>query len=176
MRPKFTMEGTAPKEIALLRPGRRAGDAAPSRCCRTNTAEPNQPEESAAMSWDPVGLLLMAGLLAPVLAIGVWCIKQERAPVTESADDDPMTVAVIQARLRREREEQVRRELEQQLLADADTVVLPVMRPAADDVVAPRTGPPDRPPPSPPFGVRVFPAGPDHIRRVTEGLFQPPGL
>lgn len=129
------------------------------------------------MSWDPVGLLLMAGLLAPVLAISVWCFKQERAPVPESAEDDPMTVAVIQARLRAEREEQVRRELEQQLLADADTVVLPVMRLAADDIVAPRTGPPDRPPPpSPPAGVRVFPAGPDHIRRVTEGLFQPPGL
>jgi len=119
------------------------------------------------MSWDPVGLLLMAGLLAPVLAIGVWCFAQERAPERDDTDD-PMTVAVIEARLRRERE--------QQLLADADTGALPVMRPAADDVVPPRTRPPGRPPPSPPVGVRVFPAGPDHIRRVTEGLFQPPGL
>lgn len=119
------------------------------------------------MSWDPVGLLLMAGLLAPVLAISVWCLRQELGPVRESTDDDdPITVAVIAARLRRE--------IEQQRLADADTVVLPVMRPAADDVVAPRTGPPDRPPPSPAFGVRVHRADRDHIRRVTEGLFQPP--
>jgi len=119
------------------------------------------------MSWDPVGLLLMAGLLAPVLAISVWCFAQERAPERDDTDD-PMTVAVIGARLQREREER--------RLADADTVALPVMRLAPDDIVPPRTGPPDRRSPPPSFGVRVLPAGPDHIRRVTEGLFQPPGL
>ncbi len=77
-----------------------------------------------------------------------------------------MTVAVLEARLRREREE---RQL------TAETAAQPVRRPAAD-VVPPRTGPPDRPPASPPLGVRVLPAGPDHIRRVTAGLFQPPDL
>lgn len=122
------------------------------------------------MSWDPVGLLLMAGLLAPVLAISVWCFAQERAQARDDTDD-PMTVAVIGARLQREREEQ----REEQRLADADTVALPVMRLAPDDIVPPRTGPPDRRSSSPSFGVRVLPAGPDHIRRVTEGLFQPPG-
>lgn len=128
------------------------------------------------MSWDPVGLLLMAALLAPVLAIAVWCFRQERAPrPVDDGSDDVMTVALIEARLARERE--------QERLAKADTVVLPVMRLAADDVVPtktaktvpPKTLPPHRPPPPPgASGVRILPVDRDHIKRVTEGLFQPP--
>lgn len=136
------------------------------------------------MSWDPVGLLLMAALLAPVLAIAVWCFRQERAPRPVDDDgDEVMTVALIEARLARERE--------QERLAEADTVVLPVMRLAADDIVPPKTAktvppktaktvppktaPPRRPPPPPgASGVRILPVDRDHIKRVTEGLFQPP--
>ncbi len=132
------------------------------------------------MSWDPVGLLLMAALLAPVLAIAVWVFRQERTPrPVDDGGDDVMTVALIEARLAREREQ----EREQERLAEADTVVLPVMRVAADDVVPakspktvpPKTAPPRRPPPPPgASGVRILPVDRDHIKRVTEGLFQPP--